>query len=338
MDITEEYRQIRENAGAFDASSRSKIEIVGPDSAAFLHNLSTNDIRNLPAGAGCETFLTNAKAKVVAFGCLYHLPSQDQTDTFWLDLDPGAGESSIQHLNKFLISEQVEIIDRTSEFSQLYLLGPKARDIIAKSLGTEVGNLSEWECKLFSGPESLPCQVRFHHRLVVNCFEVIFPAAGKDMIWNLLTKLGAMPVGPETFEIIRVEAGIPVYEIDIDENVLAPEVGRSAISYSKGCYLGQETIIRIRDLGHVNRMLRGLKILPERAGSVSDRREAKIFHDGKEVGQVTSSVKSPRLGIIALAYLHRSCIDPGTRVQVAVAADRFDAEVSSLPFDKSPNH
>jgi folate-binding protein YgfZ len=338
MNLTEEYRQIRESAGVFDASLRSKIEIVGPDAAAFLHNLCTNDVRNLPADTGCEIFLTNAKAKVVAYGCLYHLPSQNQPDAFWLDLDPDAGESAIQHLNKFLISEQVEIIDRTPEFAQLYLLGPKARDVITKSVSPEAAKMSEWRCNLFSGPDGYPCQVRFHLRLAIDCFEIIFPAAGRDMIWNLLTKSGAAPAGSGSTEIIRVEAGIPAYGIDIDENVLAPEVGRPAISYAKGCYLGQETIVRIRDLGHVNRMLLGLRLSNQRAENATDWKGAKVFRDGKEVGQVTSSVKSPRLDVIALAYLHRSCVEPGTRVEVACATDRALAEVSSLPFAQSGNH
>jgi glycine cleavage system aminomethyltransferase T len=95
MDVMTEYEQIHEGAGLFDASARGKIEIVGPDSASFLNNLSTNDIRNLPAGAGCEIFLTNAKAKVVAFGSLYHLPSLNQPDTFWLDLDPGTWPTGV---------------------------------------------------------------------------------------------------------------------------------------------------------------------------------------------------------------------------------------------------
>src|SRR5260370_35673815 len=138
----------------------------------------------------------------------------------------------------------------------------------------------------------------------------------------------------ETLEIIGVEAGLPVYGIDSDENILAPEVGRPAISYAKGCYLGQETIVRIRDLGHVNRMLRGLKVVEGRESP----RGSKVFRDSKEVGEVTSSVTSPRLGaVIALAYLHRSCQEPGMRVEVAMGTERLNAEVSSLPFGQSGN-
>src|SRR5260370_36889815 len=138
----------------------------------------------------------------------------------------------------------------------------------------------------------------------------------------------------ETLEIIGVEAGLPVYGIDIDENVLAPELGRPAISYAKGCYLGQETIVRIRDLGHVNRMLRGLKAVEGRELP----RRSKVFKDGKEVGEVTSSVTSGRLGaVIALAYLHPSCQEPGTRVEGDAGAERVNAEVSSIPFGQSGN-
>jgi folate-binding protein YgfZ len=169
--------------------------------------------------------------------------------------------------------------------------------------------------------------------LAIDCFEIIFPPGEAATLQSQLMESGAVPVGSESWEILRVEAGFPVYGIDIDENVLAPEVGRPAISYSKGCYLGQETIVRIRDLGHVNRMLRGLKLS---GGNVLEKGD-KVFRDGKEVGQVTSSVKSPRIGVIALAYLHRSCLEPGTRVKVAGAADRVAAEASLLPFGQSVN-
>src|SRR5260370_838178 len=207
MDAVKEYRQVREEAGLFDVSSRAKIELVGPDAAGFLHNLSTNDIHNLPAGAGCEVFLTNAKAKVIAFGCVYHLPVQNQPDTFWLDLDTAAGESAFQHLNKFLISEQVEIFDRTKEFAQFYLLGPKSRQILTKVLGPGLEEWRKWQCGYMTGPNAIPCQVRFHHRLDIDCFELIFPVGGSSTLWNLLTAAGALPMGPDTLEIVRVESG-----------------------------------------------------------------------------------------------------------------------------------
>ena len=135
MDFAGEYQLVRERAGLIDVSQRGKIELVGPDAASFLHNLSSNDIRSLPSGAGCEIFLTNAKGKVLAFGWVYHLPGESEPPTFWLDVDSAATENAVQHLNKYLISEQVELSDRTKESGQFYLVGPKARQVLAKAAG-----------------------------------------------------------------------------------------------------------------------------------------------------------------------------------------------------------
>jgi folate-binding protein YgfZ len=331
MDFAGEYQVVREGAGLIDVSQRGKIELVGPDAASFLHNLSTNDIRGLPSGTGCEIFLTSAKGKVLAFGWVYHLPIASQPLTFWLDVDSAATENAIQHLNKYLISEQVELSDRTTEFAQFYLIGPKARQVLVKATRQDLAEWRELQCGLIQLSDSLSIQIRFHHRLGVDCFEIICPRAQSDRIAQMLTSAGAEMASMETLEILRVEAGVPIYGIDIDEDVLAPEVGRTiqAISYSKGCYLGQETIVRIRDLGHVNRTLLGLKV----HGNSVLPRGSKVFREDKEVGEVTSSVVSPRLGtVIGLAYLHRSCQTIGARVEVAVEAGRVAAEVALLPF------
>ncbi len=165
MDSTSEYRQMQEGAGLIDVSQRGKIELVGPDSASFLHNLSTNDIRNLPPGAGCELFLTNAKGKVVTFGWVYHLPAEGQPPTFWLDVDPGANQNTVLHLNKYLISEQVEITDRTTDYEQLCLAGPNAQLVLTKAIGQDLANWRELQCRVISEANSLPYQVRFHRRL-----------------------------------------------------------------------------------------------------------------------------------------------------------------------------
>jgi folate-binding protein YgfZ len=331
VETTREYWQVHEGAGLIDISQRGRIELMGPDAASFLHNLTTNDIRNLPAGAGCEIFLTNAKGKVVASGWVYHLCADDQPPTFWLDIDPAAAENAVQHLNKYLISEQVEIVDRTNELAQFCLIGPKALQISAKACGQNLAGWREMQCGSILLPDSLSIQLRFHRRFGVECVETISSRDQSSRISNLLTQAGAPMIRGETLEILRVEAGVPAYGIDMDENTLAPEVGRTdrAISYTKGCYLGQETIVRIRDLGHVNRTLLGLKVEGE---SVMPR-GSKIFRDDKEVGEVRSSVLSPLLKtVIGLAYLYRGCQMPGTRVEVAVGAGRVPAEVTSLPF------
>src|SRR5438094_3925880 len=188
MDIAEEYQLVRERAGLIDVSQRGKIELVGPDAASFLHNLSTNDIRSLPSGAGCEIFLTNAKGKVLAFGWVYHLPGESEPPTFWLYVDSAATENAVQHLNKYLISEQVELSDRTKEFAQFYLVGPKARDVLTKIVGQKLEGWNELQCGLVQLSDSLSVQVRYHCRFGVDSFEIICPRAQSNGIVETMMK------------------------------------------------------------------------------------------------------------------------------------------------------
>src|SRR5206468_3963391 len=159
------------------------------------------------------------------------------------------------------------------------------------------------------------------------------PRTEVENTWRLLVQAGAVPAGRQTFEVLRVEAGTPAQGLDIDENTFAPEAGRTAqaICYTKGCYLGQEPIVMARDRGHINRTLLGLKTnaaAPLVQGS-------RVWREGQEVGQITSSVRSPRLGVIALAYLKRGSQEPGLAVDVETAPGRREAAtVTALPFSQ----
>ena len=150
-------------------------------------------------------------------------------------------------------------------------------------------------------------------------------------LWTALTDSGAAVAGLRTYDILRVEAGTPLYGRDIDETNLPQETGRThlAVSFTKGCYIGQETIARIRTYGHVNRSLVGLKLAGEQAAPPGSL----VYRDGKEVGRITSSVVSPRFpGALALAYLRRGNESPGVAVEVDGTAERRSAEVVGLPF------
>jgi folate-binding protein YgfZ len=174
-------------------------------------------------------------------------------------------------------------------------------------------------------------QFRRNDRLGVPGYDIVCPAGVAEAFWNRLVGRGARSAGLAAEEVLRVEAGTPVYGKDITENNLAPEVGRTAqaISYTKGCYLGQEPIVRLRDLGHVNRLLTGLRV----EGPQPVPTGAKLGRDDKEAGQVTSSVYSPALGtVIALAYVRRGSAAPGTALEVETHPTRAVASVASLPF------
>ena len=171
------------------------------------------------------------------------------------------------------------------------------------------------------------CQVRRNDCLCVPGYTIVFPATHTCTVHDELTKLGVVTGDLNTYEVLRIEAGTPEYGKDIDETNLPQELGRDShlLSFTKGCYLGQEPVVRIRDLGHVNRTLMGLKF----DGSAIPQVGALVQRDGKEIGKVTSAAFSPQLGsAVALAYIRRGHRQPGTLVTV----HDHPATVAALPF------
>jgi tRNA-modifying protein YgfZ len=329
-DAAAEYAQVRSNAGLFDVSSRGKIELTGPEAAFFLHNLSTNDIKDLPIGAGCEAFLTTSKAKIVFHLYVYHLLLHDGRPALWLDIPAGTSEKLLQYLDHYVISEQVEFADRTREFAQMHLAGPRAHMILEKALLDDVPPLENLQHMMRTFGVSDTCHIRRHDLLGVPGYDIVCLAARAGNVWQMLTRAGAKPAGHEAYEILRVEAGTPALGVDMDETTFAPEVGRIAqtICYTKGCYLGQEPIVMARDRGQVNRLLLGIKL----PGGPAPRNSL-LYHDGKEIGRVTSSVVSPRLGAIGLAYIRRGSQEPGTALEVDAAGTRQPVVVATLPME-----
>jgi folate-binding protein YgfZ len=326
-----EYRQARSGAALFDVSHRGKLELTGPDAPNFLHNLCTNDVVNLPLGAGCEAFFTSAKAKVIAHALVYHVRIAAGRDALWLDIDPGQSTRLIQHLDHFLISEQVEFADRTADFAELHLAGPQARAVLERALGEAIPDLGPLEHMERTFGENATCHIRRHDPLGLPGYDLVCLRQRAAEVWQRLTAAGATPAGLDAYEMLRVEAGTPVYGIDIDENRFVVEVGRSdAISYTKGCYLGQEPIVMARDrAGHVNRRFRGLRL---RDGKPLPAGTKLLAPDGKEAGIVTSSLVSPRLGGIALGYVRRGHEQPGTVLEAEPAGSGRRAVVEELPF------
>ena len=340
-----EYEQARAGCVVFDQSHRGKIELTGPEAGRFLHNLTSQDVLNLPPGEGREAFALTAKARVVAYFLIFHQKTPRGESAYWLNLPPGTAEATLQHLDRHRISERVEFQDRTHEFFQLHVAGPRAAAVLERTAGAALPQLKEMKDLQYFAVPLTPFAICRHDLLGLPGFDVFGPAAAlteavwerltptgetwPEVLWNRLTEAGAAPAGREAFEMLRIEAGAPAFGPDVDENTFAPEVGRAAqaVSYTKGCYLGQEPIVMARDRGQVNRTLLGLKLSggPAPHGSL-------VYRDGKEVGRVTSGVQSPRLGPIALAYVRRGNQEPGTAVEVEVEGTRRPAVVSALPF------
>lgn len=313
----EEYRAARESAALFDLSARSKIELRGKDAVIFLHNLCTNDIKNLPVEMACEAFLTTAKARVVAH-VFVSRRQREGPDVLLLDAVAGQADRLLRHLNHFLISEDVELIDRTAELALLHLCGPAAAAILNQVTGqtvTELPALRQVRYTLSSGEEVC---LRRHDRLGIPGYDLLCPAGAVGIMWSALTANGAVAAGREAFETLRIEAGMPAFGQDIDDNRLVMEVGRTpqAICYTKGCFLGQEPIVMARDRGHVNRLLLRLRL----EGKEPVAAGARVLADNEEAGIVTSSAYSPAQGcVIALAYIKRGLQTPGAALQVETA-------------------
>jgi folate-binding protein YgfZ len=330
-DAAAEHHQARAGAVFFDISHHGTVEVKGPEADRFLHNLCTNDILRLAPGTGCEAFFTNAKARVIAPVLVQLISAAGKDKVFWIGTGPGLGQKVLQHLDHHLISEQVELGELTGAFAQLHVAGPAAADTLRAALEIDLPDLQTLQsAQRTSGGEPVPiCR---HEPLALPGYDLRCPPGKAEDIWHRLLTAGARPAGLDAYGILRVEAGTPVFGRDIDDNRLVMEVGRTAqaICYTKGCYLGQEPIVMARDRGHVNRTLLGLKI----QGAEPAIPGARVFQSSTEVGQVTSSVVSPLLGPIALAYLRRGSQEPGTTVEVEASAGstRLTALVASLPF------
>ncbi len=318
-------------AALFDTSAAGKLLLTGPDAPMFLGNLSTNDTKSLPLGGGCEAYFCDSRAKVQFAVWIYHVRLADGRHAMWVETTAGRNADLVKYLDRYLISEQVEIADVTEPFAQVHLAGPNAAGVLAKALGEAIPELPEFAHMERTFGANATCSIRRRDRLGVPGFDIVCLKERADGVRGLLTAAGATPGTPDTFETLRIEAGMPVFGIDIDASRFVMEVGRAAraVNYAKGCFLGQEPIVMARDrAGHVNRAFLGLKVLdggPLPAG-------AKLFRDGQEVGVVTSSCHSPRLGVpVALGYLRWKHQEPGTRMEAETPTGRQTVEVLGLP-------
>jgi folate-binding protein YgfZ len=319
-----DYERARTDAALFDVSDRGKLEVRGPDAPSFLHNLSTNDILNLPLGAGCEAFFTTAKAKVVAHALVYHVRIAGGRDALWLDLAPGQAKRLLQHLDHFLIAEQVELADHTADFSQFHVVGPRARAVLDAALGEPIPDLGPLEHMERTFGASATCHVRRHEPLNLPGYDILCLSSRSEEVKQRLLAAGAAAAGPEAYEILRVEAGTPIYGKDIDEDRFVVEVGRpAAISYTKGCYLGQEPIVRVRDRGRTNWRLVGLEVAGPADPSPADPLET----DAKpRAGRITSAARLPGGGGVAMAMLHVS-VPVGADIRIKHGDDTISARV-----------
>lgn len=329
-DTAAEYRSLTTTAGLIDLTCRGRVCLTGGDRVRFLHGQVTNDVNALQTGEGCYAALITAKGKMVSDLNVYRLENE-----LLLDFEPGLTGRITGRLEEYIIADDVQVIDVSGEYGLLSIQGPRAADAV-KLLGL-TGALPQRKYQIVKATESSFGEVYIANqaRLGTIGFDVFVPASqlqplAEQLLREVMALEGRM-CGWEAFEICRVEAGIPRFGLDMDETNLAPEAGieSGAISYKKGCYIGQEIIARIRTYGQVARLLRRLK-LPDDLQTVPKRGD-KLFKDAKEVGFITSAVASPITDAkTALGYVRREANAIGTVLILQNGPQEIPVSVAEL--------
>ena len=311
VEIDAQYRQLREECGLLDRSGRGKILVSGPDAAEYLQGQLTNDIEAPAREAGCYAALLDRKGHLQSDMRVLKLANGD----IWLDLEPDPTPTVISHLRTYSIGREVEIEDVGEEWSILSLIGPRAPELGGfEGLGPEhAQRFRKWE-----GTDVLGVATRLGVDLLVRTGDA-------TAVRELALAAGVVEVAEDAAEIVRIESGTPRFGAEMSVETMPAEAGivDAAISFTKGCYIGQEPVARLHYKGRPNRHLRGLEL------SAAAAPGAELHLGEKPVGAIGSSCLSPARGPIALAIVRREA-EPGT--ELAVGEDGVTARVVALPF------
>ena len=324
MAFADAYRALEESAVLGSVAPRGAIGVAGKDRASYLQGLLTNDIQALLPGSGCYAAWLTPQGRM-----LTDLHVLESGDMILLDVPLELVSETMLRLEQFLFSEDVQLADLSASLRSVWLHGPRAAEILEQVVSSVEG-LAAWpEYKNARGTfAGAPVSLARISQLGTPGYCVYVETAREDAMVRALEEAGAVRVGPDLLEAARIEAGYPVFGVDMTIETIPLEAGieNRAISLSKGCYVGQEVIIRVLHRGHgrVAKRLVGLDIDGDVAAG------AQIVSAERAIGVITSAARSPRLGTIALSYVHRDFVAPGTRVEVGV--DRVPATVSERPI------
>ncbi len=296
VEIDAQYRQLREECGLVELPERGLLIVSGPDAAEYLQGQLTNDTEAIEPGGWVYAALLDRKGHMQAD---MRVLRPGEEPELWLDLEPEGTAAANRHLQMYKIGREVEVADASDGHTLLSLIGPRATEI----------------ARAVDGP-SLRSE---------GGVDLIVPGAERDRVRDSLLTAGAVEVFPEAAEILRIEAGRPRFGAEMGTETMPAEAGivERAVSFTKGCYIGQETVARLHYKGKPNRRLRGLRFsAPAAPGEALRVGE-------KEVGTIGSATVSPALGPVGLAILRREA-EPGATV--TVGEDGVTAEVVALPF------
>ncbi len=330
-DTAAEYEAVRAHVGLIEIPQRAFLSFTGPDRTSYLQGMISNDVKALVPGHGLYGTFLNQQGKVLSDARVWCLE-----ESFLVDLWHPFKERILAHLNRYLVADDVEIADLSGDYGLIAVEGVQSATMVGRLLPQSTLPKAIFGHSVVLHHERQMRVTRYSHT-GTDGFDFIVPRDILSPFAQSLADIGrsysARWVGEQALEILRIEAGIARYGIDITEETLLPETGLDhAVSHSKGCYLGQEVVERIRSRGHVNKKLVGLLL----NGDLQLRQGDRIMSADKQIGTVTSSTFSPALrSSIALAYIHRDHWTPGTTVNVSSAESRIEATVAALPFVNS---
>ncbi len=324
-------------AGLIDLTSRGRILVNGSEAVQFLNGLITNDMKTLEENSWMPAAFPNVQGRLIAHVRVVRIVREGEANTdanfsptFLIDTEPVTHERVFKTIERFTLAGDFRVSDITNQTAQLTLQGKGAAELVRTVVSEEAATL----------PANGAARTKWHNADVMlirsthtgeDGFDLIVNSEHAASLWESFISAGARPVGYDALEILRIEAGIPRYGIDMDESNVVTETGLDdAVSYTKGCYVGQEIIARIKYRGHVAKKLAGLAFnQPVNVESGANIKST----DDKEIGRVTSVAYSSRLGkTIALGYLKYNYLAPGTEVKITLASGETIATVVALPF------
>lgn len=308
-----EYKKARENNGGFFEQKRGIIRVSGGEAEMFLNGLITNDVKKLPDDSWMLAAFPNAQGRLLALARVWR-----ENEKFYFDTEPETYEAVLKNLRRFTAAGDFFVDDLTAGFSFV-----SARRM----------KIPNFKFQIPSANEVLEAEINDEKIFVFRAFradgfDVFLPKTAKEYFFKELQNGRAALIGEKNREVFRIENGIPKYGVDVDETTVVLETGiDEAVSFNKGCYIGQEIIARIHFRGHVAKKLTGL-IFEDETAEIKPNDELKSA-DGKNAGRITSATFSPTLNkIIALAYVRFDYLAEGTELQ----ANELIARVKDLPF------
>lgn len=318
-----DYAAVRDGgAGLIDLSSRGRLRVSGSEATMFLNGLITNDMKTLAESRWMPAAFPTVQGRLIGAVRVVRLK-----ESFLIDTDAESHEAVLKTVSRFTLAGDFHVKDLTTETALLSVQGKRAAEVVEKVFETPVSDVAR-DGVLETNWQNTPLTIIRATHTAEDGFDIVIDSAPGAQLRQALIDAGAQWVSPEVFEILRIEAGIARFGRDMDETNVVTETNLDdAVSYTKGCYVGQEIIVRIKHRGHVAKKLAGMRFQTEGrvdAGTIIKSAE------GKEIGKVTSTAFSPKLeATIGLGYVRYEYLKPGTTV---IIDPEIQATIAELPF------